>query len=262
MKIDDFRYMWRGKQLEPLDEKHADMLKEITICKKNTGRALLLLHGFSSSPAVFREIVPQLPSYDAVLCPVLPGHGDSIAAFAKVSYSDWLTHSEELCEKLCKQYEKVDVMGLSLGGLLACHLSQKFKINHLYLLAPALILRVNAKATLKLAQLLKGLGFHYLRNRAGNLKSSANKELAYRQIPLSSIIEILKLIQTFTFTPPQCPVDVFLGAFDEVINSKKVAELFNKAPNAKIHWLYESAHVLPLDAELVTIVKKVAENFI
>ena len=254
MNIDDFRFMRRGKVIQTLSHQEASVLGPIDIRRPGNDRALLLLHGFSSSPAVFRELLPQLPPYNAIICPTLPGHGESIAAFKAVKACDWLTASEEACLRLMNDYQRVDVMGISLGGLLACHLSQRFALNHLYLLAPALVLQLNIPLALKLAQALNWLSFNTLRNRAGNLCSQTHSELAYRQLPIPTIIEILTLINEFPFKEPQMPTDLFLGSFDEVVDSEQVAKRFFNAPQCNIHWLQNSAHVLPLDNDVNAII--------
>ena len=249
MNIDDFRYMWCGKHLKTLPPQHADLLAPIDIRRPGKDRALLLLHGFSSTPAVFRELLSAFTHYHAVVCPVLPGHADSIASFAKVQASEWLTAAEEACASLIQNYQKVDVMGLSMGGVLACHLSARFTLNHLYLLAPALNLQINIKPIMLLARILYFLGFKSIRNLAGNLRSKQFSELTYRQLPVHAVIEILTLIDEFQFVPPNCPTDLFVGEFDEVVDSKKVALRFAQLPNVNIHWLTKSAHVLPLDGD-------------
>lgn len=159
MNIDDFRYMWQGKPVEVLLDKDAECLRPVY--KKGPGkqRALLLLHGFASSPAVFRALLPQLPAYDAVLCPALPGHADSILAFSHSTAKDWIRAADEAFESLAADYEQVDVLGLSLGGLIACDLSKRFDIHHLYLLAPALSLTMNIPLGLYTATIMHALGF-------------------------------------------------------------------------------------------------------
>lgn len=253
MNIDAFRCMRQGNSISTLYAKDEASLAPIY---KNNGKnksALLLLHGFSSTPAVFRHLIPSLDMYDAVLCPTLAGHGESIEAFALVKYEEWLKQSEELCKELQERYERVDVMGLSLGGLLACHLSTQFNINHLYLLAPALDLKLALKRTLTLARLLNWLGFQCIRSAAGNLYGNQHCEIAYRQLPISAIIQILTLIKQFQLVLPTCPTDLFLGCHDKVIAPEKVAKRFENQSNVEIHWLKESAHVLPLDSNLSLI---------
>lgn len=255
MNTDDFRYMWRGKQVGLLPQQEAAVLATVDKRGEGKDRALLLLHGFSSSPAVYRRLIPNITNYDAILCPTLPGHGESIAAFAAVKADEWVTAAEQACESLCKNYQRVDVLGLSLGGLLACHLSQRFSLNHVYLLAPAFAVQFNIPWALKLAHVLRFFGLKHLPNRAGNLKDPQASELAYRLLPIVTIIEILTYINSFQFIPPHCPTDVFLGSFDEVVNSQLIEKLFKDLPQANIHWLKESAHVLPLDNDVGKILE-------
>ncbi|WP_133129909.1 alpha/beta hydrolase [Legionella yabuuchiae] len=262
MNIDDFRYMWRGKAIRALSKEQLEWLSPIDWHEEHHERALLLLHGFSSSPAVYRELIPTLSRlYDAVVCPALPGHATHIAAFAKVQAHEWVSAAEDSCENLTKHYKQVDVMGLSLGGLLACHLANSFSLHHLYLLAPALSLRLNLPLAIALAKLLRSLGFKHLRNRAGNLRTNRAAEIAYRHLPIATIIEILTLIKEFKFSPPTCPVDVFLGAYDEVVDSHKIEDYFNKLPNVDIHWLQNSAHILPLDGDIDRIIACLKQNW-
>ncbi|MFI4919859.1 MAG: alpha/beta hydrolase [Legionellales bacterium] len=254
MNNDDFRYMRRGKPLAGLSKQDLPLLQPIDRRDGGTERALLVLHGFASSPAVYRHLIPKLKHYNAIVCPVLPGHAQSIEAFSHAKAADWLAMATQICGELCKEYQKVDVLGLSLGGLLACKLSQLFPVNHLYLLAPALKLKMRTNSIMKLAQVLQCLGFHHLRNAAGNLITDEHAEITYRKLPIATIIEMLRLAQQYQWVPPTCPVDLFLGAHDEVVASDEVAKLFASLPLVTTHWLQNSAHILPLDRDLDEIV--------
>ncbi len=251
--------MHRGQIVGPLTDKSKGLLQPIVTKGTGMKKAVLLLHGFSSSPAVFRQIIPALTMYDAVVCPALPGHGDCIEAFSNATAQQWLTYTEELCKELTETYKMVDVIGLSLGGLLACYLTNRYPINHLFLLAPALSLNLNLPLALKATRLLHRLGLRNIPNRAGNIKTKGEAELTYRQLPLKTVMEILTLIQTFQWTAPACKVDVFLGRHDQVVNSKKIASRFEALPNAQIHWLEHSAHVLPLDGDVEEIIQCIKE---
>lgn len=253
--------MRQGAHLFELTKKEISLLAPINQQNGKKRRALLLLHGFGSSPAVYRFLLPFLSCYDAVICPVLPGHAEDLESFSKITRNDWLLAVEQQCEMLQRQFNSVDVMGLSLGGLLACHLSQRFTLNHLYLLAPAIDLRLPLNKILKLFKVLKWLGFNQLRSTAGNLYASKHCEIAYRKLPLSSLIEILTLIKQFHFSPPSCPTDVFLGRHDKVVASELVAARFAHKKNITIHWLAHSAHVLPLDTDMETIAQCVQKQF-
>jgi|GEM_PF-878283 len=254
MNYDDFRYMRRGKQLASLRKEEYALLNPVNQRGSKKDHALLLLHGFSSSPAVYRYLIPQLKGYDAIVCPALPGHAQSIASLGQAKAADWLAATSACCAELIETYDKVDVVGLSLGGLLACDLSQQFALNHLYLLAPALRLHMRVNAMIKLAYGLQFLGFSHLRNAAGNILNNERAEIAYRKLPITAIIEMLQLARDYRWRAPQCPTDLFLGAHDAVVDSNKVESLFRGLPNVAIHWLNDSAHVLPMDNDLAQIV--------
>lgn len=257
MNKNDFRYMLRGKQLYDLKEKDFPLLSSIEKHGTKNERVLLLLHGFSSSPAVYRFLIPQLKNYDAIICPALPGHGESIEAFSQATADQWVSFVTVICEDLFKKYQKVDILGVSLGGLIACKMSERFTFNHMFLLAPALKLRMKIPFYLKLIRLVQKLGFKELRGAAGNILSNKHAEISYRKWPLSPVYEIFNMVYCHQWVAPTCPVDLFLGKHDAVVASLEVEKLFQNLPNAAIHWLDNSAHVLPLDEDLDRIAEVV-----
>jgi len=236
-------------------------LKSVRLqCTGRKNKALLLIHGFSSTPAVYRLLIPQLKHYDSIYCPLLPGHGESIAAFSKIKADAWLDKTQEICASLINEYQQVDVLGLSLGGLLAFELSKQFPIHHLFLLAPALKLHGNTKFMIKCAQILTYLGFTQLRNAAGNLLTLEQAEISYRTIPIIVIKEIVQLITKTQWQTPNCPVDLFLGKADLVVDSMAVEHLFDGLDSVQIHWLMNSAHVLPLDNDFMAITECINQH--
>lgn len=258
IKADDFRCMWRGQVVRSLLPDETGLLAAFHEKKEHKKRALLMLHGFSSSPAVFRSMRPVLETlYDAIVCPLLPGHGTSIDDFQKAKAQDWLLCAEQSCERLIESYEQVDVLGLSLGGLLAYHLANRYPLHHAYLLAPALALQIPINLTYKLIQFLQQLGFTQIRNQAGNIHLKQHCEITYRRLPLASLSEILGLIQNTQCGKTHCQIDVFLGRYDEVVHSHKVAQMLNAH---HIHWLEHSAHVLSLDGDVAQILAVMMAN--
>ncbi len=249
MDLDAFRCMRQGRTVEQLKISDLERLQTVNIVDGGKHRALLMLHGFSSTPAVFRYFIPKLKHYNRIYAPLLPGHGESIEAFARVKANDWLRAVEQFAKELTSEYQQVDVMGLSLGGLLACHLAKIFSFHHLYLLAPALDLRVNLKQTLATAKVLRYLKFQSLRSAAGNIQATDTCEIAYKKTPLSVLIEILRLIKNFEFSLPRCPTDIFVGQYDAVAHSEKLVARFEPFVDMHVHWLKNSAHVLPLDVD-------------
>lgn len=250
-----------GKQFEMPENKDL-LLTPVDRRGPGKNRALLMIHGFSSTPAVYRHFIDKIIGYDAILVPALPGHAASIAEFGKTSAAEWLDYIHAICDELTQEFQAVDVLGLSLGGLLASWLGSHFKLNHLYLLAPAFDLPRSLRRTILLARFLKLMGFTHFGNAAGNLYTSLNCEIAYHQMPLSTLIELLEFIRQFQFKLPDCPTDLFLGCHDKVVQSLKIASRFDNNANTRIHWLKNSAHVLPLDGDAEYIVNCINNNLV
>jgi carboxylesterase len=255
VNAEDFCYMWQGQVQGELAPDAIDRIQPFYVTRTGNERALLMLHGFSSTPAQFRLMVPELTEYDALVGPALAGHATNLTDFAHITATDWLAGVESICSELMEQYQTVDVIGLSLGGLLACHLASKFPIHRLYLLAPALQLSARLRWSLPFTPWLSALGVRQIRNRGGNLLTPAHNELGYKQLPLHSINEIYTLINQFQFTPPPCPIDVFIGQYDWVIDGQAVAQYFANQPDTRVHWLANSSHLLTLDNDVQDIIQ-------
>lgn len=255
--IEDFCFMRQGQLLAGLTQQEASWLQPLAIKKAPSGRALLLIHGFASSPAVYREMIHQLTDYDALFCPLLPGHGRSFDDFSETKATDWLTFIEKTFDDIAQHYEKIDVLGLSLGGLLACHLAKNRSINQLFLLAPALALTQASYIPTWMLQLLRYFGLRYITNRGGSLLNTNYSELTFRKLPLTCIYEIFRLVKTFEFTPFSSKTLVFLGKYDKVIRNQEVQAMINRLPDVSTIWLENSEHVLPLDNDFQQIIDKI-----
>ncbi len=252
----DYEYLWQGKKQGVLANEDGDRLAPLHLERVGDHRtALLLLHGFSSSPAVYRALIPHLPPYGAVLCPVLPGHGRDLTAFSQLNAAALLSGALNAYETLAAQYEHIDVLGLSMGGLLAHQLSALVPIHHLYLLAPAFFIQGQSIPTLLLAaRFLRALGIKTIKNRGGDLHSNVYSELAYQRIPLTALMTLLQMIRDEPWTTFRCPTDLFLGRHDHVVDVQKIARHFRPSDTQHLHWLENSAHILPLDADLQDMV--------
>jgi carboxylesterase len=259
--IEDFAWLWQGKLQRELTQDELHYL--LPVEQKNTAlchRALIMIHGFSSSPAVFRTIMPHLTGYDAVFAPLLPGHGENLAAFAQVTAHDWMTAVMKTFQAVRSQYERVDVLGLSLGGLLASMLAQRVEVDHLFLLAPALALKFPMSMGPWIPRGLSMLGCNSIRSQGGNLYRHDENELVYRRLPWSAIAEILGLVHQFCWKPVATPIDLCLGKYDIVIHNEHVQKALKHQKKLNIHVLENSAHVLPLDGDQDKIIQILTQH--
>jgi 2-succinyl-6-hydroxy-2,4-cyclohexadiene-1-carboxylate synthase len=100
------------------------------------GRRWVLLHGFTGSPATWREVRAALVNHGQVFCPALVGHGaDAGAATDFLAEVDRLAHAIEVAAFDCAH-----VCGYSLGARLALGLL----VRHPALFARATLIGVHA----------------------------------------------------------------------------------------------------------------------
>ena len=87
---------------------------------------VLLVHGFTGSPAPLRPWAEQLHARGySVSLPLLPGHGTRWQDLQGTTYDDWYAEADAAFAKLAAEHEQVVVCGLSMGGLLGLALAQE-----------------------------------------------------------------------------------------------------------------------------------------
>lgn len=102
--------------------------------------SVLVLHGFSACPYEVRELGRFLQGRGyRVLAPRLAGHGIGTDAFNAKGRADWLADAEAAFDELRSPGEKLDVIGHSMGGILATLVAARHgaQVRRLVLGAPA-----------------------------------------------------------------------------------------------------------------------------
>lgn len=86
---------------------------------------VLLVHGFTGSPAEMRELGEYLHETEGytVRCDLLPGHGTRVGDLGRTTWADWYGTALRGYQELHEGGHPVHVVGLSMGGLLALHLA-------------------------------------------------------------------------------------------------------------------------------------------
>ncbi|VDA99687.1 hypothetical protein S1OALGB6SA_758 [Olavius algarvensis spirochete endosymbiont] len=104
-----------------------------------SSKAVLALHGYTGAPGELRFIAEHLGVAGfAVAVPRLPGAGTDLSDLSTTSRHDWMRRSYDAWLDLRSRYERVSILGYSMGGLLALKLAMHVTPEKLVLLAPAL----------------------------------------------------------------------------------------------------------------------------
>jgi carboxylesterase len=110
--------------------------------KKPNGQAVLLVHGFGSSPREMFPLGKMLQQHNFTVFGVrLPGHGTTPEDLANRRAEEWLATVERGYQSLLEMDFKVSAAGLSTGALLALKLALQHQLENLLLLSPFLQLQ-------------------------------------------------------------------------------------------------------------------------
>jgi carboxylesterase len=92
----------------------------------NGPEGVLVLHGFTGSPNSLRSLAEVFANDGfTVELPLLDGHGTSPTDLAKCRFSDWTATVDAAYESLAARCDHTVVVGLSMGGTLACWLGER-----------------------------------------------------------------------------------------------------------------------------------------
>ncbi len=205
-------------------------------------RAVILIHGFSSSPRELRELGEILCQRGfTVYAPRLPGHGTSPQDLATRPLQEWRATVLRGFDALAEAGFKISAAGLSTGALLVLDLALQRPLEKILLLSPFLRLQ------------------HWLAPYVGLLRffvryqnkeiSAAEHPFYYRQRPLQGIMQINRLLRHLKPRLPliTTPALVLASSGDATIAQGTAQQLFNRlgSKEKSIH-LYgdEVPHVL------------------
>jgi len=98
----------------------------------------LMIHGYNSSPRVFRELANKINKKfgDGIYTIRLAGHGKIPSHLRGKNLNIWYKQVKDRYHSL--NCERVNVVGSSFGGALSLRLAQQEELNNVYLLAPFL----------------------------------------------------------------------------------------------------------------------------
>ena len=152
---------------------------------------ILLIHGFTNTTYEYKKLISFLSSKGFfVRADNLPGHGTTVENCNLMKYSDWIEFTEQRLADLSARCDKVFVCGISMGSLLAMHLSTVFPINGLISAAPFLSFNKPFKI-----RFLNPILCHILKTRPKKYEFNPSQKVyyGYNKWPLIALNEVRKL---------------------------------------------------------------------
>ena len=238
-----------------------------------TGRtALLMIHGFSDSPQMFRKLAPALASRGYTCRGILlPGFGRNVQAYEDSTADEWLAKVDQEVRALRADYDKVVIVAHSLGGAITIN----HALNHpqtqdaLVLLAPAV--RVSDKRSplfsvrfwhrfSKLALPASKISYTPFEMDAHD-PEERERPLRNRFTPRTVVDNTFRLIDANRGRAAELklPTLFFLSTTDQVIDSAAIEAYYNACGGdpKKLVQLEDSGHMIPVDLQWELVVEEI-----
>lgn len=224
----------------------------------NANTGILLLHGFTGSPASMRPLADDLAARGfTVEMPLMPGHGTTWKDLVKVTWRDYARETVAAFERLKAGSQRQIAVGLSNGGLIALRLAQTRTddLEGVVLINPFL---ASKDRRLKALPVLKML-VPSLPGVANDIAKPDMDEIAYDRLPLRALSSTLELQRIVTAALPdmRTPTLLFTSRVDHTIgtySSELIAERIG-SPDFEHVWLERSYHVATLDYDYPEILE-------
>lgn len=177
-------------------EKH--LLNQPFYFEGNNGKAVLLIHGWSSVPYEVRRLGKFLNENGyTVSGPMLRGHGTVPKDLENIKWNEWLEDIEKSYLELRDRFGKVYVGGTSIGANLTVLLAKKHpEISGLVLMAMPYKFKLE-----KSAYFFVRLSLKFIRYRKKiypptfGVSTTITRLISYQTYPLKSVLEAFELVK-------------------------------------------------------------------
>ena len=224
--------------------------------KKNGHIGIVLVHGFTGSPAAMRPWAEYLNARGySVRVPRLPGHGTKPADLNNVQWQEWPAKVAAEILELQKNCSKIFVAGLSMGGGTTLNIAASHgeKLSGIILVNPMMHVR---GASPQLAFLISRV-IKFGKSVGNDIKRKGVTEYSYDKLPYRGIYQLLTMLKLTRAALPSItvPMQLFHSVDDHTLpvsNTEIVMKEIGSANKSRIE-LLNSYHVatLDFDADLI-----------
>jgi carboxylesterase len=226
---------------------------------------VLILHGFTGSRATMEPIIPRVDALGLPWrLPQLRGHWTRPEDLIGVTYDDLLADAGASLDELRGAVERVAIVGLSVGGVLALNLAAERPrdVDSLAVLAPALrYVHPLAAASALVARLVK----MWPGDPAGGFtdKSLAPRATNYATFPTATFVTVYRAGRQVERMLPRVSAPMLvLGARRDRVIQPRVAQLAYDRAGAtekQLVWFERSGHEMLLDCEADAVADRVGQ---
>jgi len=235
-----------------MNYKHAPRFLE----NKDSREVIVFIHGFMGSPRQFDRIaeVAHKNGYNAQII-LLPGHGSTLKEFSSSTYRMWRSHLYSELDRLSESFDKIWLVGHSMGGLLALCAGRYpcKKISGIFLIACPMELTFLSKEDIRIRLAQVFLDEDHYVNKEYIGKSSIPRTHSMPFHALAPMVEVRKLMSVTKALLPKVriPVEAIYSVSDELVSIKSLKRLKSGLSHVPFKYtvLIDSLHAYFTDEE-------------
>lgn len=226
----------------------------------------MLIHGFTGSPHEVMPLANHLRHKTDwhIHTPTLPGHAES-EDLKDVDWLEWIAYAESQYQRMLEQHDDVYLIGFSMGGLIASYLANRYPVNRLVLLSPALYTPNTGQIIEDITDIFKEGWQKESWQDEETLGHFYRYKEKIKRTPLRAVIQFRKLVKNLSpeVEKLEKPVLIVHGEKDDIVSPKSSEYIYTKAKSDDKHllWLKESKHVVCTDCEKELIFQQVDHFF-
>ena len=227
---------------------------------KGGPRGVLLVHGFTGSPGEMRLLGEHLARLGyTVLAVRLSGHGTVVQDMEPTIWRHWygaVVDGWHLLGGLCSE---INVVGLSMGGLLSLKLAAEYPLHRLVALSAPIYLANRQVPLLPLYRMFR----RFVPKKQRGYDVEPHYIAGYDQTPLSSLSSLLDLIELVKLDLPRihCPTLLIQSRREHTVRPESATYIHDHlgAAEKELFWLEKSGHVVTLDIEREIVFQQVSD---
>ena len=214
-----------------------------------SGAGALVLHGFTGTPASVQGVSGALAAAGfTVASPLLPGHGSTMEDLVETGWDDWSGAADRAHRELAGRCDRMVLVGLSLGGTLACWLASRHDVAGLVCVNP--MIEPVADSFLEILRELMAAGYESAPNFGSDIARPGVAEENSGSAPFGPLLSLFGGVAELAprLGDITCPLLLFTSRKDHVVppSSSDLLAASVSGPVERVH-LERSYHVATLD---------------
>lgn len=231
----------------------------------NPRKGILCIHGFATSPIIFREYGKLFLNEGYIVYGVrIAGHGTSEADLASTTSADWYLSIREKYVELSKEVDEIIILGHSLGGLIGVILASLYPVSSMILLSVPIIIKptplYRANFLLRpLSNIIK-----YWPNPKDKIREiEAMGFKAYYKFPLRAVAGLFEVAEMARerLKHVKNPILAMIGEFDEHVDPSTI-DYFGEHLGSEVYqkWIVpEAGHSIMETPEAEILTNKIRD---